>query len=217
MTFLNDQEKAALTAKIHHAESQTRAEIVTVIARSSDGYRYIPILWAALIALSVPGLYYAYLSISSGGWVDATELLSMNHWLYPVQVLVFLGLGMVFQIPAARMWIIPKSVKHQRAARFAREQFFLQNLHLTEGRTGVLVFVSVAEHYVEIIVDSGVAEVVDNEVWQQTVEQFVAHIQRGEIAKGFESTIEQCRVILWEHFPAPHGRPDELPNHLIEV
>jgi len=197
----------------------------------SDGYRYIPILWAALIALSVPGLYYAYLSLSSGGWVDATQLLSISAWLYPLQVLVFLGLGMLFQIPAARMWIIPKSVKHQRAARFAREQFFLQNLHQTRDRTGVLVFVSVAEHYVEIIVDSGIADVVDNQIWQQSVTDFIDHVHRGQIAEGFDSTIEHCRKILWEHFPAdtssgdstkvptgvPYEKPGELPNHLIEV
>ncbi|MFK8083554.1 MAG: TPM domain-containing protein [Granulosicoccus sp.] len=217
MAFLTDKEKAALSAKINHAESRTRAEIVTVIAQQSDGYRYIPFLWAALAALSLPGLYYAYLTITTGGWIESGQIIDVNRSLYILQVLVFLGLGMLFQIPAARLWIIPSSVKKQRAARHAREQFFLQNLHQTEGRTGVLVFVSVAEHYVEIIVDSGIAEAVDNALWQQTIDEFIAHIHRGEIATGFDNTIEQCREILWEHFPAPEGRPDELPNHLIEV
>ncbi|MFK7997824.1 MAG: TPM domain-containing protein [Granulosicoccus sp.] len=217
MTFLTDQEKASLSAKINHAESRTRAEIVTVIARQSDGYRYIPILWAALVALSIPGVYYLYLAVTSGGWVEPSHIIESSTWLYPIQVLVFLGLGMLFQIPAARLWIIPSSVKKQRAARHAREQFFLQNLHQTEGRTGVLVFVSVAEHYVEIIVDSAIAKAVDDALWQETVEDFITHVRRGQIAKGFENTIEHCRDILWEHFPAPEGRPDELPNHLIEV
>lgn len=113
--------------------------------------------------------------------------------------------------------MIPRSVKQQRAARHAREQFFLQKLHLTGGRTGVLIFVSVAEHYVEIIVDSGVAEVVDNQLWQKIVQDFVEHVQRGDIASGFDDALDQCRQVLWEHFPAPAGNPDELPNHLIEV
>ena len=217
MAFLTDEEKTALTAKINNAESRTRAEIVTVIARQSDGYRYIPILWAALAALSLPGIYFAYLAITTGGWIEPGQVIGLSNWLYPVQVLVFLGLGMLFQIPAARMWIIPPSVQQQRAARHAREQFFLQNLHKTEGHTGVLVFVSVAEHYVEIIVDSAIAEAVDDQLWKQVVDDFIAHVRRGEIASGFDSTIEQCRLILWEHFPAPEGRPDELPNHLIEV
>ncbi|ASJ75060.1 TPM domain-containing protein [Granulosicoccus antarcticus] len=217
MSFLSESEKARLITKINEAESRTHAEIVTVIAQQSDGYRYIPILWAALLALSVPGLYYAWLNFYASGWLPAEETLSHTYWLYPIQVLVFLGLGMVFQIPKARLWMIPASVKRQRAARHAREQFFLQNLHQTRGRTGVLIFVSVAEHYVEIIVDSAIAEVVDNSLWEATVQEFIEHISKNEIAAGFENTIEHCREVLWEHFPAPDGRPDELPNHLIEV
>jgi len=217
MAFLSDAEKATLSAKINHAESRTRAEIVTVIAQSSDGYRYIPTLWAALVALSVPGLYYAWVAFSSGGWVTTEITGNASYWLYAIQVLTFLGLGALFQIPAARLWMVPKTVKQQRAARHAREQFFLQKLHETNGRTGILIFVSVAEHYVEIIVDTAIADVVDNSVWNETVEEFIEHVRNGDISKGFESTIEHCREIVWEHFPAPEGRPDELPNHLIEV
>lgn len=217
MTFLTENEKTALAKKISHAESKTKAEIVTVIAAKSDGYRYIPLLWAALVALSLPGLYYAWLTITTGGWLDPEHGGRIDNWLYPIQVLLFFGLCMVFQLPAARMWIIPTAVKRQRAARHAREQFYLQNLHLTAGRTGVLIFVSVAEHYVEIIVDTGIADIIDNDVWEQSVAEFIAHLRRGDIADGFDKTIEQCREILWQHFPATEGRPDELPNHLIEV
>ena len=88
---------------------------------------------------------------------------------------------------------------------------------LTAGRTGVLVFVSLAEHYVEIIVDEGIAAVVDDSEWTATVEEFVAHVRRGEVARGFERTIEHCREVLWTHFPDAGGKPDELPNHLVEV
>ena len=80
-----------------------------------------------------------------------------------------------------------------------------------------MIFVSVAEHYVEIIVDTGIADIIDNDVWEQSVAEFIAHLRRGDIADGFDKTIEQCREILWQHFPATEGRPDELPNHLIEV
>lgn len=217
MAFLNEIEKQALAEKIRLAEAGTRAEIVTVIAQKSDDYRYIPLLWAALLALSIPGLHYLWTALQTSGWQMSDTNSNLAGWLYSAQVLTFLGLGMLFQLPGARLWMIPSSVKQQRAARHAREQFFLQNLHLTSGRTGVLIFVSVAEHYVEIIVDTAIAEVVDDKLWQKSVQHFVGRVQRGEIASGFDDTIEQVRQVLWEHFPAPDGRPDELPNHLIEV
>jgi len=75
----------------------------------------------------------------------------------------------------------------------------------------------VAEHYVEIIVDSAIAEVVSNDAWADTVDEFTTHIKTGDIATGFEKAIERCREVSWEHFPASERNPDELPNHLIEV
>lgn len=217
MIFLTDTEKHTLREQIQQAESGTTAEIVTVIARQSDGYRYIPMLWAALISLSIPGFYFLFQQLTDTGWTYPGESTLSLARLYQIQVLVFLGLGSLLQLSNIRMWLIPKSVKLQRARRHAHEQFFLQNLHLTEHNNGVLIFVSVAEHYVEIIVDKAVSDVVDNNVWTTTVDEFVSHVRSGDIATGFSTTVEHCREVLVEHFPAQHGRPDELPNHLIEI
>jgi len=216
--FLDPAEKQVLSERIRAAERGTRGEIVTVIAGQSDGYRYIPTLWAAVVALSVPGLYWLYEALVHGGWQDAGASAAALAWLYPVQVMTFLGLGMLFQIPRVRLWLIPAALKHRRSARHAREQFFAQGLHRTELRSGILIFVSVAEHYVEFIADEGVAARVDAAVWESGVEEFVEHVRGGRIAQGFDSAVDRCREVLWEHFPDEGGgRPDELPNHLIEV
>lgn len=217
MAFLTSTEKQTLRAQIEQAESGTTGEIVTVIAQQSDGYRYIPLLWAAIISLSIPGFYFLFQYLTTAGWSYSGE----SNWslarLYPIQVLTFLGLGTLLQLSSIRTWFVPRSVKFERARRHAHEQFFLQNLHLTKHHNGVLIFVSVAEHYVEIIVDQGVGDVVDDSVWRETVDEFISHIRAGNIAEGFSNTVEHCREVLATHFPAEHGRPDELPNHLIEV
>ncbi len=217
MAFLTQAEKTALAEQIRLAESKTSAEIVTVIANQSDHYRYIPMLWAALLSLSVPGLYFLFQHFSTNGWTYSGESVDELVRVYYVQVLLFLGLGMLIQYPPFRFWLVPQSIKHGRAARHAREQFLLQNLHQTASRTGVLVFVSVAEHYVEIIVDTEVAAVVDNDVWVETVNEFISCTKRGEIAEGFTRTINHCDEVLSKHFPDKGGKPDELPNNLIEI
>ena len=43
-----------LQARVRQAEQATDAELVTVLAPASDGYRYIPTLWAALLAMLTP-------------------------------------------------------------------------------------------------------------------------------------------------------------------
>jgi len=217
MSFLSEDEKTRIGEAIRHAESGTRGEIVTVVARMSDGYRYIPTLWAALIALTVPGFAHLWHRLESGGWRWPGNEMPAFASLYATQVLVFLGLVVLFQIPRCRLWLVPRSVKRGRAARHAREQFFLQKLHLTADRTGVLIFVSLAEHYVEILVDDGIAAVVDDAEWEAQVADFIAHVRRGEVFTGFERAIEHCREVLWTHFPHDSGKPDELPNRLVEL
>lgn len=205
MTFLNNSEKQRISAAIAAIERQTSGELVTVITRSSDEYRYIPYLWAALLALLVPGI------LSLGIIPLAVNL----HYL--VQICTFLGAAVLFNWPAVKVHLIPPGVRKLRAHRLAQEQFFLQNLHTTPGRTGVLLFVSVAEHYVEIIADRGINDVVADSAWKVIVERFVQHVRDKQVAEGFVSTIGACGELLAEHFPASDKTDNELPDHLVEL
>ncbi len=54
MALLSKAEKDGIAEAIRQAELKSSGELVTVIARAADSYRYIPLLWPALIALPVP-------------------------------------------------------------------------------------------------------------------------------------------------------------------
>jgi putative membrane protein len=205
MTFLNDSDKQGIRAAITAIEQQTSGELVTVITRSSDEYRYIPYLWAALLALLVPGILTL-----------ATVPLADNlHYL--LQICVFLATAVIFNWPPVKIRLIPPGVKKLRAHRLAQEQFFLQNLHTTPGRTGVLLFVSVAEHYVEIIADKGINDMVNEHAWETIVARFIDEVKNNRVAEGFLAAINACGVLLAEHFPESDNKTDSLPNHLIEL
>lgn len=205
MAFINDAEKAKIRAAITQAEKTSSGEIVTVIAQNSDRYSYIPALWAALLALTVPGFNFLFSSPLS----DVVT--------YQVQVLVFLACSLLFRLDAFKMHLIPSVVKQQRASRAAREQFVRQGLHTTQDRTGILIFVSVAEHYVEIIADKGINDKIQQDYWQLAVTQFTDLLKQGKTCDGFLAAIEQCNKELSVHFPATSSNPNELPNHLIEI
>mgnify|MGYP001823775173 FL=1 len=205
MSFLNNSEKQRISAAITAIECQTSGELVTIITRSSDEYRYIPYLWAALLALLVPGILS----------VDIIPLAVNLHYL--VQICTFLGAAVVFNWSPVKVLLIPSGVKNLRAHRLAQEQFFLQNLHTTPGRTGVLLFVSIAEHYVEIIADKGINDVVNDSDWESIVARFVDEVKNNRVADGFLTAINACGALLAEHFPATDEKTDNLPNHLIEL
>lgn len=211
MAMINDKQRHQIQQTIHSVEEKTRGELVTVIAKQSDSYRYIPLLWAAIAALVFPGAYLTTIQLF-GLWVEIDY-----QWLYLLQILVFVTIGLLLQWPALKMRLIPKSVKQRRASRLAHEQFFRLGLHHTKERTGVMIFVSEAEHFVEIIADAGINETVGSSVWQIAVQDFVDNIKAGKVAEGYVAAINDCGKVLIEHFPSDGARKDELPNHLIEI
>ncbi|MNJ33280.1 hypothetical protein D3C77_279640 [compost metagenome] len=202
MTLLSEHEQRQVAEAIAQVERHTDAELVTVLASRADDYAYIPLLWASLLALLVPGLLF-YLT---GGF-------SVNSLLI-VQWLTFLALCLLFRIPSLTTRLIPRSVRHWRASNLARRQFLEQNLHHTVGSTGVLIFVSEAERYVEILVDEGISRHLDNEVWEGIVKRFTEQVRQGQTVQGFVSCIEACGELLSQHVPLTHER-NELPNRLV--
>jgi putative membrane protein len=150
-------------------------------------------------------------------------MLSLDPGLIPVklhyllQICVFLGAAVLFNWLPLKIRLIPAGVKKLRAQRLAREQFFLQNLHGTPGRTGILLFVSLAEHYVEIIADKGINDVVSDNAWEAIVEHFVADVKNNRVATGFVTAISACGELLVAHFPATGENTNELPDHLVEL
>ena len=81
----------------------------------------------------------------------------------------------------------------------------------------MLIFVSVAEHYVEIIADQGIDALVPPGTWDRAVAEFVEQVRAGRIGEGFLAAIAAVGERLAEHFPRAAGDIDELPNRLIEI
>lgn len=202
MTLLTKTEQDQVAAAINAVEQETDAELVTVLAPRADNYAYIPLLWAGILALLVPGLLNYFTD-----WFGA-------HTLLLVQWGVFLILGLLFRIPGINTMLVPRQVRFWRASNLARRHFLEQNLHHTNDSTGVLIFVSEAERYVEILVDQGISSRIDNTVWEGLVEDFTRQVRQGKTCQGFLDCIEACGKHLKEQIPATHER-NQLPNHLV--
>ena len=212
--FLTADEKTQLRDRIQVAESNTSGEIVTVIAQRSDDYLYIPLLWATLCSLAVPGLT---LLINNYTWQASDSFSTRIDNVYILQVAVFFLLALIFQWQPVKHRLVPRSVQQDRAAKAARAQFLEQKVHTTEHRAGILIYVSLSERYVEILTDSAVAAQVPDEQWQATVDRFVSRIRSAQTFEGFCETIDDCQQILCSLFPHAKAADQILPDHLIEI
>lgn len=201
---ISDSDRQEIAKAIAAAETATSGEIYCVFTRASDDYRYIPLLWAALIALVLPAPVIAF------------TLLPVQI-IHVAQLAAFLVLGLAFSSGALRIRLVPGAIKRQRAHRHALEQFLAHGLHTTKGRTGVLLFVSNAEHYAEVVADQAIHEKVDAAVWDEAVAALVAAARAGHPAAGFVQAIEICGKVLAQHFPRTGRDRNELPNRLVEM
>jgi putative membrane protein len=116
-----------------------------------------------------------------------------------------------------RFRIVPKRRLWGRAHAEAMHQFLAQGIHLTEQRTGVLIFASVAERYAEIVADSGINAKVQPDVWSKAVAAMISAIKDGRPGDGFVAAVELCGEQLAQYFPPGTLNPDELPNKVVEI
>jgi len=202
MTLVSDADRRRIADAIAAAERGTSGEIVAVIAPESASYLHVPFLWAALAALAMPWPFVLWT------WWPIERI-------YLLQLAVFAALVLILLPRPMRLALVPRSVKHARAHRRAVEQFLAQNLHTAVARTGVLIFVSVAERYAEVLADAGIDEKVPEATWQTIVAELTDHIGSGQAADGFVRAIAAVGDLLARHFPPDADTRHVLANHLI--
>jgi putative membrane protein len=202
MTLVDEAGRQRVSDAISKAETTTSGEIVAVVAADSSSYLHVPFMWAALVALLVPWplIHFTWMTVQS-------------IWLLQLAVFAVL-LAVLFYRPV-RYALVPRSTKRQRAHRRAVEQFLAQNLHTTEGRTGVLVFVSAAERYAEVLADAAIHRKVPEAEWQAIVDALTTAIGEGRAVDGFVAAVDAIGKRLAQHFPPGSADRARLPNHLI--
>ena len=95
------------------------------------------------------------------------------------------------------------------------EQFMALGLHRTRDRTGVLLYVSVAERRAEVFADDGIHAKAPPEVWGEVVDRLIGGLKRGAPADGFVAAIERTGEILAAYLPPRDDDTDELANDLV--
>jgi putative membrane protein len=203
--LISAQDKKHVQKAIAAAERRTSGEFVAVVAEAADHYLFLPVLWAAMLALIVPGAVLA-----------AAATLALVY-VYAIQLAVFILAGTLFLWPPIKMRLVPRHIKHGRASHLARAQFYEQGVHMTHEHSGVLFFVSEAERYVEIVADKGIHKNVGEKRWQEIIDEFTRQIGAGHVAEGFCAAITAIGEAMATHYPCETDDVNELPNRLIEL
>jgi uncharacterized membrane protein len=82
----------------------------------------------------------------------------------------------------------------------------------TEHNNGVLVYLLLAEHAIEIVADRGLSNRVPPEEWRAIVGRLGAALRDGRFEDGLTQALEEVSALLVQHFPA--GAEDANANEL---
>jgi putative membrane protein len=189
---------------IRAAETKTSGEIVCVLARSSSHNTAMPIFIAAVVALVMPWVLMVLTEVT------VQRLLSL-------QAIVFLVLLLVLSLPPIRVALLPRKARRAIAHQAAMEQFVSRGIARNKNHAGILIFVSLAEHYARIIADNEIASRVPQSEWQAAVDALTRHMRDDRIADGFVSAIDACGKVLMQHFPRNGKGGDKLADRLYIV
>ncbi|NIJ65456.1 putative membrane protein [Sphingomonas leidyi] len=221
---LTDQDREAVTAAVTTAELTTNGEIVTVVAGRSDAYHDVALHWAVLAMLLVLAL------LAWQPWpaewlhtrfVDSWAQVVPARWYLTIALVLmaatFLVARVALAFDALRLFLTPGATKTRRVHRRALELFRAAAEKRTRGSTGVLVYLSLAEHRAVILADEGIHSKVTADVWGAAMTALVGGLKADRAGEGMAEAVRQIGLVLAEHFPRSADDVNELPDRVIEL
>lgn len=208
--MMTRHEHARIAEAIRAAEERTAGEIYCVVARTSDSYLF-PAAFFVTAAMVVISLAVAW---------------ALHHWWFDPRPMTLIlaelaaigcGLAVLWFFPSIRIRFVPRGLQYRHAHANAMKQFLARNVHITEARTGVLLFVSLAERYAEVVADAGIDRRVDQSAWDGVVRTLVEHAAAGRLADGFVVAVGAVGALLEQHFPIGEFDVNELDDHVVEI
>lgn len=208
--LISPADRARIASAIRAAETQTAGEIYAVLARRSDDYFYVAgfIACCGMIITAVIAAFVAHYF-----WFD----LSLPKFALAILAAFVCLIVLLALFPVMRMLLVPHRIRYKRAHLNAMQQFVARNVHLTDKRTGILLFVSLSERYAEVVADAGINAKVEQHEWNKIVATLSRHASQGTIADGFVEAIDMAGTLLAKHVSNEGDTKNELEDHLIEL
>jgi len=224
MPVLSEADHVRVTEEVARAERASDGEIVTVVAPRSDAYHDVALHYALLAMLLVPTVA----ALAPQSWIDwgLTLAFGWNATLsYRMLMLVLVAkMAVVFLIvrfalawPPLRIALTPASTRTRRVRRRAVELFRAGTEKRTQGRTGILLYLSLLERRAEIVADEAIHSQVEPDVWGEAMAVLVEQVKAGRTGEGMALAVEKIGEVLARCLPPTLDNPNELPDRLIEL
>lgn len=200
--FFDGDGRSALAAAIPAFERTTAAELVICVRPRSDPYWQASVLVGALAALTVLAVL-----LYSEPEFDLP-------WFLIWPALLGVTLGAAARWPIVQRALTTSAQRERRALAAARATFVEHDIADTRGRTGVLLYISLAERTAVLIPDLAVRRAVPPEAWAHAVAGLRATLARGAPATALLAPISALGELCGECLPRTDDDVNELPDEV---
>ena len=205
MTDIERLDDEAVRAAVRRAEARTSGEIVPVVVPQSADYEVA--IWRGAVGMVLVAFAALLLLLQFyAGWGLA--------WLYTPWGVVATALGagvvgavLATYVPPLQRLAAGPTLLDETVHRRALQAFVEEEVFKTRDRTGILLYVSLREHRIEVLGDTGINERVQPDDWVEVVARIRTGIRNGDLTGGLVEAIEMCGRLLERR--GVNVRPDD--------
>jgi putative membrane protein len=224
VTELTDADREKVAAAIAKAEGSSAGEIVAVATPISDPYHDVALHWALVPLFAVlawaawrPTALVWWYDLLFGGWQPDPTLGQLLTLLMVFAALKFTIALLILKWMPLRLFLTPAATKHRRVRRRAVAIFRAAAEKRTTGKTGILIYLSLAERRAEIVADEAILKVTDDHTWGEAMTALLTDVRADRVGDGIVAAVERIGVVLSDHFPRSADDSNEIPDKLIEL
>jgi uncharacterized membrane protein len=123
-------------------------------------------------------------------------------------------------LPLSLAWAMQDDTTRQQVIR-ARALDWFARLHIwdTEQNNGVLIYLLLTEHAIEIVADRGVCDAAAQARWQGITRALGERLRSHDMEGGLTGALEEVSALLVAQHPVTREEPnpDELPNLVVRA
>jgi putative membrane protein len=188
--FLSREERDRIRRAVETVQASTAAKFEFAARPASDHYALYPVVWSAVASLVLTGalaLVRPHLGIATGFIVNAA---------------LFVVLAVVLDWWPIRVRLVPRHIRRLACSRAAHREFATRLISKDDAHNGVMLYVSLAEHHIEIIAEREAHAKVPPGTWDRIIAGATSTMRSGGLTAGLVAAIAACGAALSAAFPA---------------
>jgi putative membrane protein len=189
MQKITNEQRARLKTALETAEKRTSAHIAVATVPISDRYKLYPLVYGGLVGvlvLAVLAFFWPHMALRSA---------------FLITIMASGAVMFLLDIWPLRLAVVPRHARLWECWELAHRAFASRVLAQNDRKTGILLFVSLGERYVEVVTDRDVDRHIPQTVWDAIIKDFLAEAKQGRVGEGLPKMVEAATQVLEQHYP----------------